>query len=339
MARSQSGNPKSRGSADSLRNGAGRPPAPVSADPTGSVIDPAWLLKALALTIGIAVLCGYATFCLLFYQGQWQLILHPTRDSGARSSATLSQIVADTSMIRFGPDGSGVPQLTGWWLPAASSGRYRHLTVLYLPTGDGQVAKAASRLSDLHRLGLNVFAFDYRGFGESLGPHPNQARMEEDARTALHYLSSIRAIPESRTVLYGSGLGGALAVSLLESDPSIPAIILEDPQPNILEKALSDPRARILPVRLLFRERFPLFPALATSHTPKLILTIDHKESARIAGDGSSSAADPKMSVEFPAANPDQLTSAVARFLDQYAPPTPAPELIPRAVPSPAKLP
>ena len=45
--------------------------------------DPLWLIKAIAFTILVALFCGYLTLCLLFYQGQWQLVLHPTRTSAA----------------------------------------------------------------------------------------------------------------------------------------------------------------------------------------------------------------------------------------------------------------
>ena len=333
MSRPHSGTAKDRTHAAS-RAGKSRRPLTPSADPTGSVVDPVWLLRALGLTIGVALLCGYATFCLLFFQGQWQLVLHPTQHSTVFASAILGELAGSPPMIRFGSNGSSLPQLTGWWLPAEASGRYRHLTILYLPSGDGQVGDAASRLADLHHLGLNVFAFDYRGFGESLGPHPTEQRMEEDATTALHYLSSIKAIPESRTILYGSGVGASLAVSLLESDPAVPAIILDEPEPDILGRALADPRASILPVRLLFTQRFPLFPALASSHTPKLIITRVTPEATLLLANALSPAAKPKVSVTLSGTSP---SAAIARFLDQYAPPPPATGLVPGTAPSPAK--
>lgn len=304
-------------------------------DPTGSVIDPVWLLKALVVTISFALLCGYVSFCLLFYQGQWQLVLHPTRNRTELTRvADPSENGSPTPMIHFGPDASGTPQLTGWWIPAAAGGRYRHLTVLYLPSGDGQVATAQPVLADLHRLGLNVFTFDYRGFGQSAPGHPNQARMAEDARTALDYLSSTRQVPRNRMILYGAGVGGSLAVSLAQTDGAIPALVLDGPEPDLLAVALADPRARILPVRLLFKERFALYPALAGLHTPKLILTRNSSENARISGDAAGAAATPKMTVALPHATPELLTGAISRFLDQYAPPTPPADLVPTPAPA-----
>src|SRR5271155_3022066 len=93
-----------------------RTPQPVPPD----VVSPIWLVKAIIATILAALFCGYLTFCLLFYQGQWQLVLHPTRTSA--SPTPLSGIPND--LIRFGPDESATPQLTGWWIPSDPGGRY-----------------------------------------------------------------------------------------------------------------------------------------------------------------------------------------------------------------------
>lgn len=303
--------------------------AGVTDGPTGVVVDPGWLLRALLLTLGVALLCGYSTFCLLFYQGQWQIVLHPTRMAAGVTGLFSPAADKAATKVRFAPDASGQPQLTGWWLPALPTGRYRHLTVLYLPSGNGQVAQAQPVLDSLQRLGLNVFAFDYRGYGQSAGGHPDQERMMEDARSAMSYLQGSLKVAPSKTILYGAGVGGSLAVSLAASTPGVAAVVLDGPEPNLLGVALADARAKILPVRMLFKERFPLFPALATLRTPKLILTRSSVENPRISGDASTAAADPKITVALPEANEAIYAEAVSRFLDRYAPPTPVPELMP----------
>src|SRR3984957_16915636 len=92
------------------------------------VVSPAWLVKAIALTVLVALFCGYLTLCWLFYQGQWQLVLHPTRTSASPTS--IAGVPYD--LIRFAPDESPIPQLPGWWTPANPGGRYAHLTILFL---------------------------------------------------------------------------------------------------------------------------------------------------------------------------------------------------------------
>jgi uncharacterized protein len=139
-------------------------------------INPLWLVKALAITLLVALLCGYLTLCALFYQGQWQLVLHPTH------SAFPSQQLGQA--IHFGPDETAIPQLTGIWIPAPPNSRYASITILYLRDGDGDLTNSAPALTSLQTLGANIFVFDYRGYGQSAGTHPTQLRMAQDALTA-----------------------------------------------------------------------------------------------------------------------------------------------------------
>ena len=203
------------------------PPQPVPPD----VVSPIWLIKAIALTIVAALLCGYLTLCLLFYQGQWQLVLHPTRTSA--SAASIAGIPYE--LIRFAPDESATPQLTGWWIPAAPGSRYAAITILFLPDGNGSLVNSTPVLASLHNLGLNVFAFDYRGYGQSAATRPNQQSMTQDADSAWQYLTATRAISAQRILPYGTGVGTALATHLAANHNAIPALILDTPRADLLE--------------------------------------------------------------------------------------------------------
>ena len=300
------------------------PPRPHPSAPP-EVVPAGWLVRAFLLTTLVALLCGYFTFCLLFAQGQWQLVLHPSRAAG------LPALIADvaTQPVRFGPDASGQPKLAGIWIPADPAGRYRHLTLLYLADGDGSTQDAVAKLAALRELGMSVFAFDYRGYGASAPGHPSQARMEADAESALAYLVSTRNIPESRIILYGTGVGGFLAAQLATLHPAIPALIIDAPRFHIEQAVRRDPRVRLLPVRLLFHEAFPVAPLLDKLATPKLILSRSSAEAPEV-----HQAADPKMTVALPeTGGPGEFTHTLARFLDQYAPPTPVSSLLPAKAP------
>ena len=72
--------------------------------PTPEAVHPLWLVKALAAVLLAAVLCGYLTLCLLFYQGQWQLVLHPSRDTSIHPPVVDSPTKAE--LVRFAPDES-----------------------------------------------------------------------------------------------------------------------------------------------------------------------------------------------------------------------------------------
>jgi uncharacterized protein len=278
------------------------PPQPTPPE----VVSPAWLVKALALTIVAALFCGYLTLCWLFYQGQWQLVLHPTRTSA-----------------------SPTPQLTGWWIPSDPGGRYAHITILFLADGNGSVADSIPTLASLHNIGINVFAFDYRGYGQSAAIRPNQQSMTHDADSAWQYLTTSRAIPAKQIIPYGTGVGASLATALAAAQITIPALILDTPRADLLDVARRDPRATIIPVRLLFHERFPLAAVLTKVHTPKLLLSrstsLDHT---------FLTAADPRMTIELSSPSALLYNQSLTRFLDQYLPPAPVPSLVPLAAPA-----
>lgn len=281
------------------------PPRPPAGPP--EVVDPVWLLKAVAIVILAALVCGYATLCLLLYQGQWQLLLHPKRTSSHPAQ------LAGTSVefLRFGPDASGLPQRTAWAIPAAPLARYGNTTVLFLPSGDGSLADATTALTLLHDTGLNLLAIDYRGYGESASTHPDSARMTEDAAAAWNFLTQSRGVSENRVVLYGAGVGGSLAAALAAQHPAARALIVDSPAPDPLQTVLADPRTKLLPVRLLLHDRFPLAEPLATLKTPKLLLYNGAEPEAL------RTASDPKMTLQL--STPAATTQFLQRFLDQYA--------------------
>jgi pimeloyl-ACP methyl ester carboxylesterase len=286
-----------------------RKPIPQTAPP--DVVSPIWLIKAIALTILAALLCGYLTLCLLFYQGQWQLVLHPTRTSA--SPALIAGIPYE--LTHFGPDDSASPQLTGWWIPAAPGSRYAPITILFLPDGNGSLANSIPVLASLHNLGLNVFAIDYRGYGQSAAARPNQQSMTQDADSAWQYLTTTRAVRAQHIVLHGTGVGASLATRLAADHNDIPALILDTPRADLLDVAIRDPRAKLLPVRLLFHERFPLAEPLSTLRKPKLLISRTTSPDQTFLH-----ASDPKYTVELASPSADLYNKSLTRFLDQYVP-------------------
>ena len=298
-------------------------------------IDPVWLLKAIALTLVAALICAWLTACWLVYQGEWQLVLHPTR--------TVDQTPASAGLtfdeIHFGASETGEPRLSGWWVPAQdapppnaqpilqSIPKYAAYTVLYLHNGEGSLSNTVPMLATLHRAGLNVFAFDYRGFGTSdATAHPSQDRMAQDAAAALDYLASTRHIPTRDIVPYGVGLGAALAANLAHDHPELPAVILDNPDPDPASTAASAHPSRAIPVRLLFGHAFDIATPLATLGTPKLLIAGGPNSSNPIRNPGQlqslfQHAASPSFAVTIPPASYyPGYQAALDRFLDQYSP-------------------
>lgn len=286
---------------------------PRQASSPPETVEGAWLLKAFSVVVVTALLCTYATLCILFSKSQWQLILHPVRASKGAAAG---------SLIRFGAGDTGQPELTGEWLPASTTNSHNRLTILFLASGDGTRRDFAATQSGLRSLGLNVFTFDYRGYGDSANLHPSEQRMLKDSETAWQYLTGTREISETTIIPYGVGVGASLATTLAVEHREVPALILDTPYCDLRESFRRNPRFRFLPVRLLFHEDFALKTPLSTLAKPKLLISRDRSSESG----AYSSAAEPKILVSLPSSSGPQFEEATNRFLDRYlAVPSPAP--------------
>ncbi len=242
-----------------------RTPPPGWKDPLAQqqpLVSGRWLASAVLGVVGFAAVCAYLTLCLLFYQGQWQVVFHPSRTI-TTSPATLGM---KYDAISFDYTGTGAAQLTGWWIPAdpvsGSSPTNANRTLLFLHDGQGSLSDVTAQLKTLHSLGINIFAFDYRGFGQSINTHPSETRAYDDADAAWNYLTDIRHLDPRSIVLYGSGLGATIAAETALRHHESPALILENPAPPALSLIAADERTSVLPVRMLFRDRFEIGPKL-----------------------------------------------------------------------------
>jgi pimeloyl-ACP methyl ester carboxylesterase len=297
--------------------------APQPLKQTFEVVDPRWLLKALGICFVAALICGYATLCLLFYQGEWQLILHPSHTVDRTPDA----VGLAYSAVRFDSTETGQPRLTGWWIPAAPTGfqpRNAAFTILYLHDGSGSLSDTIPAIARLHQTGLNIFAIDYRGFGASdSSAHPSAERMSEDTSAALDYLTGTRHLPASTIVPFGVRLGASLAANLATAHRDLPAVILDDPIPDPAAAAIAAHPSDPVPVRLLFGDQFNIAKPLSTLTTPKLLIaggpSTAGQQYERKLQSLFARASSPRLTVTLPAANSDRTyQEALSRFLDQY---------------------
>jgi uncharacterized protein len=116
--------------------------------------------------------------------------------------------------------------LHGWLVP----GDPDQPLVLFFHGNAGNISHRVENLALLHRLGVSVFIFDYRGYGHSEGK-ASEAGTYADARGALSWLQGEGWTP-ARTIYFGRSLGAAVAVQLaLETPPA--GLILETPFTSI----------------------------------------------------------------------------------------------------------
>ena len=159
-----------------------------------------WLLAAVCIAVAAAAACGWLRAVPAFLARELAVALSPV--------ARLSQKTPASAGLAFDPvafavTDTGVPQLKGWWIPAAQGAGHRRLTVVYLHGQDGNLGDTVDALARLHAAGVNVLAFDYRGYGESQFARPSEAHWRQDAEWALDYLTGTRQIDAGTIVLDG----------------------------------------------------------------------------------------------------------------------------------------
>lgn len=230
-----------------------------------------WILRALALLIAAAALLTWAMLCLLFWQGSWQLLYHPT----SAVTRTPAIVALKYDAVSFDPDNAGIAQLHGWWI----NGEKSKWTVLYIHGATGNLGDTVDALAALHALGVNVFAYDPRGYGESKFERPSEKKALEDAEAALKYLTNTRHVAASTIIVMGKDLGANVALEFASQHGSLAGVVVDEAQRNATDAIFSDKRAKLVPARWLVSDRYELAAAAREVRVP--VLWIERGEEAK----------------------------------------------------------
>ena len=144
----------------------------------------------------------------------------------------------------------------------------RDIVLLWFHGNAGNISHRLDNLALLHRkLGVGVFIFDYRGYGNSEGK-PSEEGTYLDAQAALNYLHSRRDLNPDHIIFFGRSLGSAVAVDLA-SKQNCPGLILESPFTSI-----KDMVKRLIPFMpgAIIRIKYDSIPRIKRVTAPLLIL-------------------------------------------------------------------
>lgn len=171
------------------------------------------------------------------------------------------------------PASDGV-RLHGWLVPA----RGAHLTLLWFHGNAGNISHRVNNIKYLHRLlRVNVFIFDYRGYGKSAGrlSDLSEEATYHDAEGALAYVRGRQDLAPTRLVYFGRSLGAAIAVEAARRQPPA-GLILETPFTRIQDMA------RIVAPYVLFpsllRTKYDSLRKMSEIRVPLFILHGDRDE-------------------------------------------------------------
>lgn len=217
-----------------------------------------WLWRILRILLAVY---GVACLLLLVFQSRMLYFPQPVIES------TPEDYNAEYQPLSIpGADNS---KLYAWWLPSKNPAAP---TLVYFHGNYGNVGSNAEQASRLARTCCNVLLFDYRGYGQSAGPFPNEDRIYADAEAAYNYLVNQKKVPANRIIFYGHSLGGGVAVEMADRHRDAAALILESTFTSVRERASLEPLYRLFPLRLLVHERFDSIHKLPSIPVPVLVM-------------------------------------------------------------------
>jgi len=160
-------------------------------------------------------------------------------------------------------------KLHGWYVSRPDA----RGTLLWCHGNAGNLSHRADNIARLMTLPLNVFIFDYRGYGKSEG-EPDEAGLYQDALAAYDVLVRDKGQKPETLILFGRSLGGAAAVHVATHRKAA-GLILESAFTSARDMA-----KKVMPLIPggLLSARLDILGPLAALKMPTLILHGDRDE-------------------------------------------------------------
>lgn len=167
----------------------------------------------------------------------------------------------------FSSDGT---KLNGWYVPAKNS----RTTVLFCHGNAGNIGHRIEIIDMFFKLGLDVFIFDYRGYGRSQG-NPSEAGLYLDAQSAYKYLIDKRNLNGESIIVYGKSIGANVAVELC-SKVRTAALISESA--FISAGEMGKKLFPFFPIRWFITIKYDALSKIKKIYAPKLIIHSEDDE-------------------------------------------------------------
>jgi len=169
--------------------------------------------KILAYVIG-----AYVALSLYIYFMQSSLIFYPNMP-GRNLVATPENIGLSYQNVELVTEDN--IKLHGWFIPNKNA----KATLLFFHGNAGNISHRLDSIEIFHRMELNVFIIDYRGYGQSKGKITEKGTYR-DAEAAWNYLNHIQGTNRKQIIIFGRSLGASIA-TWLASKHTPAALIIE----------------------------------------------------------------------------------------------------------------
>ena len=263
-----------------------------------------WVVTAALIYLSILLLLWLAESRLIYFPGNERKLTPAPAGLGLRAER-----------IEFASEDSVT--LVGWIMPAAAAPGGFWLLICHGNAGNLSQFDRPVHYAGLTRLGLNLLAFDYRGYGESGGKASEQG-LYRDADAAYRYLREQRGVPAGRIIIFGHSLGSAVAVDLASRVPSA-GLIVEGALTSAVQRGQE--LYPYIPVRWLARSRFSSIDKVSGIRVPKLFLHAVRDEVIPLAHGRRlfAAAPEPKTFVELEGSHGDAFDVDSARYFGSIA--------------------
>ncbi|MFH1845994.1 MAG: alpha/beta hydrolase [Candidatus Omnitrophota bacterium] len=122
-------------------------------------------------------------------------------------------------------------KLNGWFVKNDNA----EYTLLLFHGNAGNISHRIDKLAVLNDLDVNVFIFDFRGYGKSKGK-PSEQGLYKDGQAAYDYLIKEKNIQPEKIILYGASLGAGGAIDLAKK-VKVKALITESAFTSVKDMA------------------------------------------------------------------------------------------------------
>ena len=209
-------------------------------------------------TIIVVVVGLYIIFVIILWLFQSHLVYFPQSEI----TITPDQVGIPYEGMSF--EASDGVKLSGWFIPAENA----RGVILFCHGNAGNISHRLESIRIFHRLSLDVFIFDYRGYGKSEGK-PTEQGTYLDAEAAWRYLVEDRRADPARIIIFGRSLGGAVA-SWLAKTQTAGALIVESAFTSVPD--IGTEAYPFLPVKLLSRFNYSTVDYIHEVKCPVLIV-------------------------------------------------------------------
>jgi fermentation-respiration switch protein FrsA (DUF1100 family) len=215
-----------------------------------------WTIVAAAVLVYAAILVLLRVYesKLIYFPGPERTLVAPDRSLGLTVQRV--EIPTEDSI-----------KLAAWVIPAQAPSSL-WLLICHGNAGNLSQFDRPVHYAGLRQLGLNLLAFDYRGYGES-GGVPSEAGLYRDADAAYRYLTHGRGVPSRRIIIFGHSLGSAVAIDLAGRVPSA-GLIVEGAFTSATDRGQE--LYPYIPVRWIAASRFNSLEKVGRVVGPKLFL-------------------------------------------------------------------